>query len=98
MLLRRILVALGFQQLQSPYELRPRQPGLDNLVNESALGGNVRRSEFLTELLGTIPAFFFRVLGLRDLPAVQDIHRAFGSHNGDLGRWISEVYIRPNVL
>src|SRR5450432_1649247 len=71
---------------------------LDDVVDVTTLGGDERIGEAFLELFDLLFARRFGVLRATDLPAIDDVHRSFGAHDGDLGGWISEVHIRAKML
>src|SRR5215213_1427264 len=69
-LLRRVGVALVFEERERAYELRARLRGLDYLVDEAALGRDVRVRELLLELGDARATRGLLVRRLRNLPPV----------------------------
>ena len=68
-LLRRHLVRLVLEHLQSPDHLRARVTRVDDVVNEAACSGHIRVGELLLVLLDELLAELVRVLRLGQLSA-----------------------------
>src|ERR1044072_8361586 len=97
-LLRRVRVALVLQEFERAYEFRARLRRLDDLVNEAALGCDVRVGELLLELGDACAARGLHVGSLRKLAPVEDADRAFRAPHGDLGGRPGKVNVRAYVL
>ena len=91
MLLRRIGLPFVGQQLKTTDQAAACDSRLDDL-------GPVRVSELLPVIgLQFLPFAFGIFRGLQILTE-QDIHGTIRSHDSDLGGWISEVDIAPDML
>src|SRR4030095_17188939 len=97
-LLGRVGVALGPRQLQGRAQSRPRIAWLDYLVDVAALGGGVRSREHFAVLARLVLAQGRRVLRPFHLSPVEDVDRALGPHDSDLGRRGGEVWGAPGGL
>src|SRR5213592_4992792 len=89
MLLRRIPVSLGGEGREGLDQTGARIPRIYDVVQVAAC----RREIWMRELLAV-----FRFPLLRRVVLVQDLHRAFRPHDGDLRRRPSHVVVPPHVL
>src|SRR3990172_513095 len=98
MLLPRVRVALVSQHLEGPDDPRPRLGRTDYVVDVAAGRGDVRVVDLLLVPGHEPSALGGRVVGVRDLVLEDDVHRALGAHDRDLGRRPGEVHIATDVL
>src|SRR5688572_30322344 len=97
-LFRGILVALGLQRLERINESRPRVARIDDVVEISSTGRDVRVRELLPVLLDLSFSCRRFVRTLRDFLPEEDFHRTLWSHHRDLGRRPGDVEVAANVL
>src|ERR1022692_4036439 len=98
MFLARRGVHLVLQHAKRADHARASFARLDHIVDEAALGGDERVGEALAKLFGLLRAHGFAVGGRRELAAIDDVHRALRSHDGDFGAGPRQVDVRANVL
>src|SRR6185295_11901236 len=97
-LARRILVALGLEQLQRLDEPAPGVGGLDHVVDVALLRRDIGVGE-LRAVFGDQPRpRLLRILRLLDLLLEDDVHRALRAHHRDLRGRPGEVHVPPDVL
>src|SRR5690349_13304356 len=82
---------------QRPDELRTRAPRLDHVVDVSPLGRDERVGEPLRVLVDERAALAGGILVRGQLTPVENIHRPFGTHDGDLGRRPGDVEVGADV-
>src|SRR6266849_2008958 len=98
MLLRRVPVALVLQHLEGADQARAGIDGLDDLVDVAELGGLVRIGERAAVVGDQALALGGGVLRLLDLVPEDDVDRAVGAHDRDLGGGVGEVHVAADVL
>src|SRR5438309_12098584 len=71
---RRDLLALRLEHPQRLDQLRPGLGGLDDIIDVTALRGDVRVAELLLVRLDQFLAASFGIIGLRDVPPEDHVH------------------------
>ena len=82
-LLARHRIALVLEHPQGGDQLRTGEARLDDGVNVAALGGDVGIGKALAEIPGFLAPHGVCVLSCLEVAAVDDVHRAFRTHDGD---------------
>src|SRR5690349_4545101 len=98
MLLGRVLIALVANHLQRGDELGAGLRRLDDLVDVSTGGCNVRIGQTLAILGLESPTFRVRIGRIGQLVAEDDVDRALHAHDRDLRRWPGVVDVATDVL
>src|SRR5205814_10598868 len=97
-LLLRVGVALAGERAQRGDEPRSRLVRLDDVVQVAPRGRGVRVRVERGVLRRELGAPLLRILGPGQLVLVQDVHRALGAHDRDLGRGPRDVVVAADVL
>src|SRR5665647_3228136 len=97
-LLRRTKIALGGEILQRTSELAARVGRLDDVVDQTTCGRDVRRRECVAIQLDELCPLSVRVVGAGDLLAEDHTRRTLGTHHGDLGGRPREHAVGTQVL
>jgi uncharacterized protein (UPF0276 family) len=84
MLLRGVLIPLGFQHGQSLDQLLSRITRLNDRVDKAAVCDHLGISEAVTEVFNLFSADLFAICGRIKFALVDDVHRALRPHYRDL--------------
>src|SRR5687767_8963707 len=97
-LLRRIAVALSLQRLERSDQHRPCVPRIDDVIEVSSAGRDVRVSKLRAVLLDLLVRCAGRICAFTDLLAEENLNSALRSHHRNLRGGPRDVVISAYVL
>src|SRR3990172_4469808 len=95
-LLGRKRYALRPQHVEGLDEAVPGLAGFDDLIDEAALGSDIRIGERRLVIGDELRPGRIGIGGLGDVAAMNDVHRSLRPHHRDFGRRPGEGHVRPD--